>query len=361
MNEQTKNFAYFPFQDRQIHILEALWLRNQGEIEMNGENPVFFDFKNLSIRSGVLPVAPSFKGGKKIKDPFFRYYHKENMKQILYSKKMTNAHFLFQMMFSQLTQFNIEDKEKGRIRVAIESAEIESYIKYNDKKGILIDILLCVKQTDPYSYKYLWNKKLAIEIKVTHAVDPKKKRILLDNNISTYEAPVPNVIKKLIPKAHEILKNKKLRQKEIDKLTKIYSKNNWTLFGDFIVNSKVEDENKENYLLLSQAEIELDKYKKRKKKLSEEIQKYEEHKLHLSEIIHNLKKDLYTLKEKVEVNQELLLASQENNELVSKLKQKEQQIEELKKENDILKNNVNKLDNESFLKWMKRKIIKKIS
>ncbi|MCP1531108.1 hypothetical protein [Bacillus pumilus] len=358
MNEQTKKFAYFPVQDRQIHVLEALWLRNQGIIEMNRENPAFFDFKNPSIRSGVLPVSPTFSGEKKIKDAFYRYYHKEDMKQILYSKKMTTAHFLFQMMFSQLNQFKIEDKEKKEIRVAIESAEIESYIKYNDKKGILIDILLHIKQTDPYSYKYLWNKKLAIEVKVTHAVDPKKRRILRDNNISTYEAPVPNVIKKLIPKAHEILKNKMLRQKEIDKLTKIYSKNSWTLFGDFIVNSKVEDENKENYLLLSQAEIELDKYKKKKRELSEEIQKSEEYKLHLSKIIHKLNKDLYSLKEKVEVNQELLLASQRNNDLVLKLKQKEQQIENLKKENDILKNNLNKLHDESFLKWIKRKIFK---
>ena len=135
---------------------------------------------------------------------------------------------------------------------------------------------------------------------------------------------------KIDSKSSRNIKNKKLRQKEIDKLTKIYSKNNWTLFGDFIVNSKVEDENKENYLLLSQAEIELDKYKK-EKELSEEIQKSEEYKLHLSEIIHKLNKDLYTLKEKVEVNQELLLASQRNNELVLKLKQKTNKLKILKR------------------------------
>ncbi|MBM7715304.1 hypothetical protein JOC94_002291 [Bacillus thermophilus] len=75
MNEQTKEFAYFPLQDRQIHVSEALWLRNQGKIEMNRGNPAFFDFKNPSIRSGVHPVSATSSGKKINKRAFYRYYN----------------------------------------------------------------------------------------------------------------------------------------------------------------------------------------------------------------------------------------------------------------------------------------------
>lgn len=365
MNEQTKKFAYFPLQDRQIHVTEALWLRNQGKIEMNGENPVFFDFKNPYIRSGVYPVSSTSGDKKIIRGAYYRYYNKEDIKQILCPKKMTNAHLLYQMMFLQLKKFSIEDKEnKRKVQVAIKSAEIEYYIKTDNNCGILIDVLLDIDYTSPYSYKYLWNNKLAIEVKVTHAVEPKKKRILQDYNISTYEASVPESIRANIPETNDLLHNERLRQNKIDYLTKTYENHNkFTLFGNFIVKSKAENENKENYILLSQFETELTKYKKDKDELVEEIKKYEEDKLQLIKNINELKRKSNTLKEAIKDDQGLLSDFQRNKHLVEKLKikleQNEKEIYSLKRENNSLKNNISELESESFLGWLKRKLLNK--
>ncbi|WP_289889738.1 hypothetical protein [Virgibacillus pantothenticus] len=363
MREQTKKYAYFPVQDRQVLVSEALHLRNNGKIEIDGKNPVFFDFKNPAIRSGVYPVSSSSK--KITRGAYYRYFSKENKKQILSPKEMTNAHLFFQMMFLQLKKFRIEDKKnKRKVRVDIKSAEMEYYIKVDNKRGILIDVLLDIKQTYPYSYKYLWNNKLAIEVKVTHAVDPKKKCILRDHNISTYEATVPKAVRAKIPEAHDLLDSEELRQKKIDELTKIYANHEkWTLFGNFIVNSKVENENKENYILLSQVETELANYKKEKEQLFEEIKKYKEYKLQLTKDINELKKHTDTLEKEFKVNQGFLKDSQRNKQLVKKLStelaQKEQKIESLKKKNNSLKNSISKFEGESFLEWVKRKFFDK--
>ncbi|WP_446935774.1 hypothetical protein [Lysinibacillus fusiformis] len=365
MNEQTKKFAYFPLQDKQIHVSEALWLRNQGEIEMNRENPIFFDFKNPSIRSGVYPVS-STSGDKKIsRGAYYRYYNKENTKQILFPKKMTNAHLLFQMMFLQLKEFSIEDKNhKRKIQVAIKSAELEYYIKADNNRGIFIDVLLDIDYTIPYSYKYLWNSKLAIEVKVTHAVEPKKKCILQDYNISTYEASVPESIRANIPETNDLLDNEKFRQNKIDYLIKTYKNyDKFTLFGNFIVKSKTENENKESFILLSQFETELTKYKKDKDDLIEEIKIYEEDKLQLTKNINELKRKSNTLKEAIEDDQGLLSDFQRNKRLVEKirieLEHSEKEIYQLKEENNSLKNNINELENESLLGWLKRKLLNK--
>lgn len=44
----------------------------------------------------------------------------------------------------------------------------------------------------------MWNNQLAIEIKVTHAVEFEKKEVLEKNNYTTYEFTVPKSMKSLI-------------------------------------------------------------------------------------------------------------------------------------------------------------------
>ncbi|WP_434748084.1 hypothetical protein [Paenibacillus amylolyticus] len=360
MKAQTKKFAYFSLENRQVHVSEALRLRNQGKIEINKDNPVFFDYEN----SGMLPVSSSPGDQKVARESHFRYFNNENKKQILYSKNMTNAHLLYQMMFLQLNKFIIKDENKREVQVTIKSAQIEHYIKVDNKSGIFIDVFLDIDYTDPHSYKYLWNSKLAIEVKVSHAVEPKKRNILQNQNIATFEASIPKAIQDEIPETNEFFENEQKRQNKIDHLKKRYENyNKFILLGKFIAKSKPEYENKESYILLSQFETEIAKYQKKKDELNVEIKKLEEDKIQSAKRNDELKRTAIHLEEDISNNQALLLDYKINKQLVRKLKveseQKKQEIHDLKTENNSLKNSIDKIKNETFWGTLKRKLLNK--
>jgi chromosome segregation ATPase len=354
MAEQTKKYAYYIKGNRQVTVSEALWLRNNGKIKPTKEAPVFFDFEDATIRSAVYPVSSS--KGEIARTAHYRYYDKKSKVHILYPKQMTNAHLFFQMMFKQLKSFKVELEDKNVVQVKIKSAMMEQYVKVDNKKGIIIDVLLDIENTYPYSYKYKWNNQLAIEVKVTHAVDPIKKSILQKNNISTYEVTVPERIKKIIPETNNLLDDKEATQKKIDELTKIYGNvDKWTLYGKFISKSRPTKINEGKYKMLSSYENELEQYEKQKEQLIKEIKVYEHCKLQLSQETNDLKK-------KLKITNQQLLELKKSEQLVQNLlkesKQKEQLNENLRKENDELNNYIIKIENQSFFSWLKRKLKK---
>ncbi len=359
MKEQTKKYAYYEIEDRQLPVSEALRLRNDGKLETKGESPVLFDFKNSNIRSGVFPVSSSSK--KVFREAHYRYYNKYDKKIIVYPKEMTNAHLLFQRMFLNLDKFSVLNKKTNkRIRVALNWADMEYYVKVGKNKGILIDVLIGVKQTYPYSYKYLWNNRLAIEVKVTHAVDPKKKIVLRDNNITTYEATVPTQIRDIIPETPDLLDDESLIQAIVSELKSIYENDKkWSLFGDFIVESEADAYNKENYLILSQVEKELEKYEAEKKVLFEEVQEIDKYKKELFISINELEKKSSFLEEKIEKSNQLISESTTNEQELKRLKkeleEKEIEILSLKNENTELSNEIIDYREESVFKGIIRK------
>lgn len=256
-----KRYAYYMKEDKMISIYEALQMK--GEFGQKREEAVLFDFRNPKFRSPVSPVDRK-------SEPHFRYYAVRDKTTILYPKEMSNAHLMYQKMFEHLKKFKIKDGNKPPITVYIENADIEFYIRTEKKKGILIDVLLTVNRTVPSSYKYLWNSKLAIEVYVTHRVDPLKKEILEKNNIATYEAEVFDRLREAIPETKDLWINESIYNRQMRRLIYLYEENSeWILFGDFITRSLPNTENEESFKMLKQAEIELAKYRNEIRRLEE--------------------------------------------------------------------------------------------
>lgn len=264
-----KRYAYYTKKDKMVSIYEALQMKEDELLGQSREESVLFDFRNPQYRSPVLPM-----NGRKKKygwgEPYFRYYAVRDKTTILYPKEMSNAHLMYQKMFEHLKKFKIKDGNSPPITVYIENADIEFYVRTEKKKGILIDVLLTVSRTVPSSYKYLWNSKLAIEVYVTHRVDPLKKKIIEKNNIATYEAEVFDSLREAIPDTQDLWTNEAIYNKQMRRLVYLYEKNSeWILFGDFITRSLPNPENEETYKMLKQAEIELAKYRKEIRRLEE--------------------------------------------------------------------------------------------
>lgn len=267
MANYIKRYAYFVRENRQISIYEALRLKDDGKVRNSSVDPDFFDTNQLHFRAGVTPQKKSVDG----RSAHFKYFPKQHVKNIFAPKEMTNAHLLYQYMFEKLSVFTIEDR-KIPIKVFHNNSIMEYFVKAIDQDGyILIDVMLNVQKTEPSFYKYLWNSQLAIEIKVTHSVDPIKKKILKDNNICTYEASVPKDFKNEIPEDIDILESDSLMKPYIDKLTRSYQNPKFILFGKFISNSVPDIKHKGAYKMLKQFEEDKKKLEEDKNELIEEI------------------------------------------------------------------------------------------
>ncbi|WP_411368442.1 hypothetical protein [Enterococcus faecalis] len=361
MKTQTKKYAYFVTEDRQLPISQALKMKMNGDLIPSKENPVLFDFKNPAIRSAVFPVASS-NNIKRPKIAHYKYYSTKDRKQIYCPKEMTNAHLFFQMMFLELKNFRVLDRDEKPILVEIASVNLEHYIPVDGSGGILLDVLINIKKTEPYSYSYLWNHQLAIEVKVTHAVDPQKKKVLREKNIATYEATVPRRIREKIPETTELLNDEWLRREKINELKKLYENEKWVLFGKFIVPSKVNEKNKEAYLNLSRLELEMKNYQQKLVSLTNEIETKRMRRDELQQNVNLLTNELLNYEKKVESNKKFLIETEKNsrlvNELSKELNDKTKELDTLKLKNRSLKKELDTFERENWFTALKRTVLK---
>lgn len=361
MKVQTKKYAYFVTENRQLPISQALKMKNDGKLIPSRENQVLYDFKNPTIRSAVFPVASS-KSVERPKTAHYKYYSNIDRKQIYCPKDMTNAHLFFQMMFLDLKWFKVQDKQGKDTFVEIESAELEHFVPVDGSGGVLLDVLVKIKKTDPYSYSYLWNHQLAIEVKVTHAVDPLKKKVLREKNMPTYEATVPKLVREKIPETTELLNDEWRRREKVNELKRLYENEKWTLFGNFIVQSKVNGGNREAYLLLSRLELEKERYTQELEKLNYEIERKKEQQEELKMNVNQLTNKFLRYEREIESNEKFFEETEKNsrlvNELSIELKDKEESINTLKSKNKSLKSKLETLESENLLKTLKRKVFK---
>lgn len=353
MANYTKRYAYYIKENRQISIHEALRLKGLGEVKNSSANPDFFDTRNEMFREGVTPQKRSVTG----RIAHFKYFPRPHEKNILAPKEMTNAHLIYQYMFEKLSYFTIKDNlTDTEIKVFHSSSEMEFVIKATDEDGyILIDVMLGVQRTEPASFKYLWNSKLAIEIKVTHAVDPIKKKILRKNNICTYEAKVLDDFRKEIPEDIDIFEDEEKLTLYINKLIRKYENPKFILFGKFITQSKSDNRHEGAYRMLKQFEED-------KKKLEDEIEI-------LQGQYATIKSNIRILAEKSEVYQKENKTIQNNinavNEIYNENKELKQKNEELQNEkqkvenlNTVLETSIEELENKNLWDYI-NKLFKK--
>lgn len=349
MKVQTKKYAYFVTENRQLPISQALKMKNDGKLTPSSENPALYDFKNPTIRSAVFPVASS-KNVERPNIAHYKYYSSKDKKKIYYPKEMTNAHLFFQMMFLELKWFRVRDKQGKDIFVEIESADLEHYIPVDGSGGVLLDVLVKIKRTEPCFYSYLWNHQLAIEVKVTHAVEPLKKKVLREKNMPTYEATVPKLIREKIPETTELLNDEWRRREKVNELKKLYENEKWTLFGNFIVQSKVNEENREAYLILSRLESEKEKYMLELEKLKIEIKRKQEQQEKVQTNVNQLTNKLLSYEIEVENKEKFFEGTEKNsllvNELSIELKNKKEEIHTLKSKNKSLEIELASLESE---------------
>ncbi len=350
MANYTKRYAYYIKQNKQVSIHEALKLKNAGKVKNRSDDPDFFDTKNSLFREGVTPQKRSVDG----RAAHFKYFPRTHEKKILAPKEMTNAHLIYQYMFEKLSYFTIKDNlTNTEIKVFHSSSEMEFVIKATDEDGyILIDVMLGVQRTEPASFKYLWNSKLAIEIKVTHAVDPIKKKILRKNNICTYEAKVPDDFRKEIPEDIDIFEDEDKLTLYINKLIRKYENPKFILFGRFITKSKSDNRHEGAYRMLKQFEED-------KKKLEEEIkvmqEKYESISSN-SRLLEERNKEYQEANQKYQVTNQKIQKNidsvnqiyDENKELKQKNKELQNEKQKVENLNMILENSIEELQNQSL-------------
>lgn len=336
-----KKYAYYISENRQVSVDEAIYLRDKKGILQTHEKPVFFDSQNPKIRAGIFPRKSSI-------NPHFVYFSENDQKYIIGNKEMTDSHRLFQEMFNQLGEFWIEIDNKP-IKVVISDSILEYYIDISkqDKKYLLVDVIVKVIRTEPASYKYLWNSILAIEIAVSHKVEGIKKKYLNQLKLATYEVNVPKVhIKKI--------ENKEMN---VNYLVSLYSRNeNYRLWGNFISKSQPNSSHIKEWEILSQFEKEVEE-------LTRELNQLKGTKTLVSNDIARLNQEKSNINKQISMMngkyEELTLQIQKKNEDMNRLDSSYQtNIHNQQRENDQLREDIKILESENIWSFLKRKYIK---
>lgn len=337
-----KFFAYYKQDDNSIlvNVYDALRMKSMY-IKNKDILPEFYDTPDFDESGKVFPKRKSVDG----KNAHFSYYTKNPRSHL--ATQMSLTHKLYEIMFSQMKELVLHSFGE-EVKIYIKEGILEKYLRtpYNE---YIIDIMFELDRTEPASYFYKWNGKLAFEVLVTHKVSNSKSNDLELIGIQIFQAKifdnqnVPNVFNSSdeYNKYLEIIQNR-------------VSKPKFKVVGKFLNDVMPEQNslNRERYNILSDFEgekinliNELSCEKEQLELLKKEKEIIESNNYLVEKQYKDIMRQIDDYKEELD-----LLNSLKKQEKVQK-----QQIDSLRIQNDSLKVNLEAIKSRSFIERLLNK------
>lgn len=320
---------------KSVNVYKALSMRNS---RINNKDDIieFWDTPDLKNADKVFPKRSSNDG----KAAHFSYYPGSTHAGVY--REMTMTHKIYEMIYSEADKILLNEFG-NQVIVFIKKSQFECFYRTSNNL-YYIDVMLELDRTEPASYYYKWNGKLALEIHVTHKVEKSKINDLTENGIQLFQMKIYDNqrVPEDINSEEQFEYYKRIIKKKIEN-------NNYKIVGKYLNNVLPEPGScmEERYNTLADFERE-------EQILQEEILKNEKIISVQKEQIKNNEISLNTINEKIEKtslelkkNEDIIRAAEKNygnNLELTKLVQKHQDII------SQLKNDLNKEKSKGFLK-----------
>lgn len=321
-----KFFAYYKYgsEIKPINVYRALSVKN-SRINNRDETIEFWDTPDLRNAEKVYPKRSSIDG----KAAHFSYYGGSTRKGI--SSEMTMTHKIYEIVYSEMNKILL-DAFGEQVLVFIKHASLEYFFRtaYN---SYLIDVMLEIERTEPSSYYYKWNGKLALEIYVAHKVEKSKINDFSENRIQLFQIKIYDNqrVPEDIESEEQFNYYKQLIKKRIEK-------SNYKVIGSYLNNvfPEVGSTMEERYRILADFERE-------KQRLQELILNNEKMIKEQEEKIRNNEASLYGRRKELEKTHNQLIENGNKLKLVEKI---HQQNIELNKQHQTDRETIFQLQNE---------------
>lgn len=331
-----KFFAYYKQDNHSIlvNVYDALRIKS-AYIKNKDILPEFYDAPDFDESGKVFPKRKSIDG----KNAHFSYYTKNARSHL--ATQMSLTHKLYEIVFSQMKELVLHSFGE-EVKIYIKEGVLEKYLRtpYNE---YIVDIMFELDRTEPASYFYKWNGKLAFEVLVTHKVSNSKSNDLELIGVQIFQAKifdnqnVPNVFNS----SNEYNNYLEIIQNRV-------SKPKFKVVGKFL-NDVIPEENslnRERYKILADFEGE-------KRSLINELS----HEQKQIELLKQEKEDIKCNNHLVEKQYKKIMREIEDYkselELLDSLKKldrvQKQQIDSLKKQNSSLKFDLEAIKGRTFI------------
>lgn len=164
-----------------LNVYQAIKLKNSS-IKNRDKEISFYDTPDEVNGEKMNPVKTSKNG----RMAHFSYY--PGATHVGIGSDMSMTHRLYIIALSQVKEFELYQFGE-RIKVYVKSAKPEFYF-CTDNNRYFLDVMIELKKTEPYSYYYKWNGRLALEILVKHKVDKFKVNDLEVEGLQIFEVKV---------------------------------------------------------------------------------------------------------------------------------------------------------------------------
>jgi hypothetical protein len=307
-----------------VNIYEAMKLEN-SLIKNKDKQIEFWDMRQIDKAEKVHTCRTASNG----RTAHFVYYPGSTHQGVCSEMSMT--HKVYQLVYFKARYLVLYAFGK-EIKIFIKNSEQEYYYK-TEYNTYSIDIIYELEKTEPASYFYKWRGILALEIKVTHKIDPSKKNDLTAHGIQIFEVNIYDNQK--IPEDSFSLE--KLNYNERIIKSKV-EKSNYKVIGNFIndIVPKTNSIMEQRYTVLADFENEKLKLQKQIKDNEEKIDSQIKHIEKRSEELHNINKqyeeyqnEISKYKEQISRTDELI---QNNKQITNQYKNAQATIFEMQKE-----------------------------
>ncbi len=311
----NKPFAYYfdstSNEIKCIIVYDALKLKHSLIMNID-KDIIFWDEPDFSKAGKVFPKRSSTNGSR---SAHFCYY--PGMSHSGTYSEMTMTHKLYQIAYAKVSVLLLYAYGE-QIKIYIKRSR-QNFTLNTSKNRYFIDIMFDLEKTEPASYYYKWNGKLAFEIYVTHHNPKSKTNDLTLEGIQIFQAKIFE--DKRVPEDFNDDEEYEYYRKLVEH--EVFGMNHKAV-GDFLnsVFPMAGSDMEKEYLILANFEDE-------QKKLKDTIKKQEE----------NFKLNVETLnKMKTEYNKMLTYMNECKDKLKSLSDHEKilQSNDELKKQNEIL-------------------------
>lgn len=383
----AKFIAYY--NGKKINAYEGLRLKTERLISTSPvSNAVLFDSLDEDDRYPVSPHKGKLsKKTKKRGRPYFVYYPNNAPGNIVNNKEGINktlAHDLFQNIFSTLSEFDMHLRymsKDSKIEIKVKSSGIDRRIKVTNTKTYVVDILLNLEETYPYSYYYKWNGQLALEISVSSIETFEKVSELSKYGLQVCELRVPKSIimeckeatKGILHIDSEVGEEQTVNSSDetpVEEYNKLYSKyyelfktRKFKAFAIELGSIETKDGWRERYENMSKYEEQVEKMNDLIKYRQAELDKLNNEISNKQDKLTVIKKEYNKIENYVEtknltinkLNTDIMNEKKQNATLHEELEIANKSLKELQSKKDELTEKVEKLENKSLwkkiLKW----------
>lgn len=321
-----KFFAYYKYDSeiKQINVYRALSVKN-ARINNKDDIIEFWDTPDFKNAEKIFPKRSSNDG----KAAHFSYYPGSTHAGI--SSEMTMTHKIYEIVYSE-TKKILLDAFGEQVMVFIKHASLEHFFRtaYN---SYLIDVMLEIERTEPSSYYYKWNGKLALEIYVTHKVERSKINDFSENGIQLFQIKIYDN-----QKVPEDIENEEQFNYYKQVIRKRIEKSNYKVVGRYLNNvfPEVGSTMEERYRILAD-------FEKERQRLQEHILNNEKMIKEQEEKIRNNEASLYGQSKELKKTHNQLIENSNKLKLVEKIYQ---QNIELTKQHQTDRETIFQLQNE---------------